>query len=242
MAVAVAPDGSVFISDFSNQRLRQIDASGAMTTFAQRRTSKLVIDSNGVVFAVADDAVDRYRPDGHRSALIGERAPHGFSGDGELALTASMNAGGLAQGSPLTGRKSPSAMAGTIASGDSVRAVLAPPGTTIQIAGSSSQVAALGHEFSLPMRVAVRGEDGLPEPSVRIEFHSPESGPSCLFPDGMRAAAVLTDRAGTAQIRCRAWGSVGSYAVSATTTGSERSVAFSMTNSPAPPRRRAARH
>lgn len=242
MAVAVAPDGSVFVSDIYNERLRRIDTSGTITTFAQRPTSKLVIDSNGVIFATASSSVDRFRPDGHRSSLTGD-GPYGFSGDGGPALTASINAGGIADGIAIDREGNLFFRDGGNKRIRAIRfgAVLAPPAATIEITRGSGQAAALGNEFSLPMQVTVRGEDGVPEPSVRIEFHTPESGPSCVLPDGTRAAAVSTDRAGNAQISCRAWGSAGTYSLSATPAGSTRTVTFFLTNSP-PPRRRAVQH
>ena len=241
-AVAVDPQGEIFISDYENQRIRKVDSSGIITTFAQGHATKLITDANGILFTNSGNTVDRFRPDGRRTAVAGQQDAHGFSGDGGPASAALLSNGGIADGIAFNRE-------GDLFFFDTnnfrIRAirfgaVLAPPGSTVQPVAGSGQSSPLGGSFALPLEVIVRGDDGVPEPSVRVEFRAPESGATCLFPDGSRTANVITDRNGKAAVTCRAWGAAGSVSVVATPTGSTRSAVFSLTNT-TPPRRRAAR-
>ncbi len=232
-AVAVDPAGNLFISDWENQRIRKVDPSGVITTFAEVRGAKLAADANGVLFTNAG-AVMRFRPDGRRTIVAGIDAEHGFSGDGGTATAALTSNDSLADGIAIdregnlffydTGNRRIRAVR--------FGAVLAPSGAAAAVASGSLQSAPIGGRFPEPLGVVVRGADGLPEPSVRVDFAAPAGQVSCVFSNGNNSISVLTDRAGRAQASCRASCEPGSYEVSATPLGSEATLRFSLTNSP----------
>lgn len=235
-AVAVDPEGTLFISDSGNQRIRKVDSHGIITTFSEIYGTKLITDPNGVLFTNTGNTVDRFRPDGRRSPVAGMDTAHGFSGDGGPAAAALISNGGIADGIAIDRE-------GNLffhdANNRRIRAVrfgavLAPPGAAAEIPGGSLQSAPAGRRFPVPLEVLVRGADGVPEPSVRVDFTAPPGPLSCVFSNGTNTISVLTDRSGKARASCTASCQPGAYAVSGTPLGSATVLEFSLTNTPSP--------
>lgn len=88
--LVAAPDGSLYISDRGNGRLRKIDANGIITTVAALSPTGLASDAHGNLYfgkpGVA--TIERFLPHlGVVEPVAGTGAP-GFSGDGGPALAA----------------------------------------------------------------------------------------------------------------------------------------------------------
>ena len=101
VAVAVGRDGSVFIADSWGWRIRKVDGSGEIRTFAEPGTGisqgALVTDRAGRVYAGGGRQVRRIDRTGAVSVIAGT-GEGGFSGDGGPALSAGFSVSGIAVG------------------------------------------------------------------------------------------------------------------------------------------------
>ncbi|HYC60552.1 MAG TPA: hypothetical protein VEK79_13385 [Thermoanaerobaculia bacterium] len=106
-------------------------------------------------------------------------------------------------------------------------AVLAPPDSTIEASASGSRI-----------RVVVREKDGGPAAGVRVDFHAPEQGASCV----LSPAFGITDATGAAAVNCYPTCVGGTYTVTARPLTATSNAAVTLTNPGGPCRRRAVRH
>ncbi|MBI2864000.1 MAG: hypothetical protein HYX94_05510 [Chloroflexi bacterium] len=104
--VASGPDGSLYIADSGNVRIRRVDASGIITTVARVSTSRLAVAQDGSLYfdvwgsSYYSKLVRRLGPDGIIRTVAGTGAYGGPLGDGGPATEAYLSAGigGLAIG------------------------------------------------------------------------------------------------------------------------------------------------
>jgi uncharacterized protein (TIGR03437 family) len=108
-ALAVAPDGTIFVADANNGRVRKIDLNGIITTIAgggndpngtggpatsiyMNRVSGLALDSQGNIYLTEDAGIRarRISPQGIVTNIAGTGVA-GFSGDGGPAIQAKFN-------------------------------------------------------------------------------------------------------------------------------------------------------
>ncbi len=105
MDVAYAPDGSLYIADFYNYRIRKVDPNGIITTIAGTGTygysgdggpatkaqigsvNSLDVASDGTVYFTDDSRIRRIGTDGIITTIAGTDS-FGDSGDGDLAINA----------------------------------------------------------------------------------------------------------------------------------------------------------
>jgi uncharacterized protein (TIGR03437 family) len=106
--LAVGSDGSVYISDYGNNRVRRVDPSGIISTFAGNGKSQisgdggpaaaaglqaprgLAMDSKGNLYIAQDgNIVRKVAPDGTISSYAGT-SRYGLSGDGGIATSAGL--------------------------------------------------------------------------------------------------------------------------------------------------------
>lgn len=212
--VAVRNDGSIFVADTHNQRIRRIDPSGMVSTFAESHVSKMVFDSAGCLFVSTWDLVMKYRPDGTYQVIAGTWQGSGFSGDGGPATQAFSFNGGFASGLDIDAE-------GKLfffdANNQRIRAVrygavLASPDAQIAVIAGQGISAVWGRSFE-PLSALVTDSAGRPQPSVRVDFMAPASGSTCRFADGENVAYAITDGMGVASITCTAAGSTGQFEV-----------------------------
>jgi sugar lactone lactonase YvrE len=247
LSVAVWGDGSMFIAEGASimrftgeliDRIRKVDPSGTITTFAQFASIKRMrFNSAGNLFMGGY----RIQPNGHMYKVIGD-APPSPNDNGD---------GGPATGSGCFGFGIAIDAEGNLFCSDpgshrikAVRfgAVIAEPGSDVALSAGNGQSTPLGQTFTQALTVTVRSPAGTPENGIRVDFVAPTSGSSCLFPSGTTAYSTLTDIAGRATARCVASASVGTHAVLATPLALGKSVQFQLNNTAPPPRRRAVRH
>jgi uncharacterized protein (TIGR03437 family) len=230
LGVAVDPSGNLFIADTYNDRIRKVDGSGGIATFANMGANKLSFDAAGNLY-VASDRVWRFTPDGRSRIIAG--SSEGFSGDGGPALAAQISPARLSGGVAIDSEGNLFLWDGGNYRIRAIRygAVLAPPGAQIQTASGTPQTASLTAEFGSPLDVLVLDSEGNPAGNVRVDFFAPSSGPSCTFSNGANSMAVITDRFGHASATCLANQQQGSYLVTATPLTANNSVRFALTNS-----------
>lgn len=94
--VALDRQGNLFVSE-NWQRIRKVNPAGVITTLAEVYATKLAIDAEGNLFAVASSRVVRISPQGVVTTIAGT-GENGFSGDGGPALSARLTAQGQASG------------------------------------------------------------------------------------------------------------------------------------------------
>jgi sugar lactone lactonase YvrE len=97
LRMAVGSDGSVYITDFNNNRIRKVDPSGTINTFVGNagelnQPSGLVFDANGNLFEAdfGSNRVLKIDPTGTVSLVAGSGTP-GRLGDNGAAGTAELN-------------------------------------------------------------------------------------------------------------------------------------------------------
>ena len=94
--VAVDSNGNVYIADNSNHRIRKVDTSGIITTFADTGVSSpygIAVDSSGNVYVAQDHRILKVdvSADPPTISTLAGGASAGFSGDGMTATAATLN-------------------------------------------------------------------------------------------------------------------------------------------------------
>jgi len=100
---------------------------------------------------------------------------------------------------------------------------------------SATQSAGLGTMFGSPLRVVIKDAAGNPLSGVVVTFTAPATGPSGTFEGDGTSVKRTTGRDGVASVRFIANSQAGTYAVVASAPGLAPTVAFSLTNTTAPP-------
>ena len=221
-------DGNMFISEF-HSRVRKIDPSGVISTYATFPSTKLRVDAAGSLFAVGRDGVVRFDRYGTLTVLAGN-GTDGFSGDGGPARLAQFGSWGESEGLAIDGEGN---LFFTDVANYRVRAIrygafLAAPGATITATKIGSGI-----------RASVMNANGRPAPSVRVDFTAPGSGASCA----LSSPFAITDANGVATVSCTSNCVEGTYNVVAQplTASATASVSFSNVAG-GPCRRHAVRH
>ncbi|MCX7170039.1 MAG: IPT/TIG domain-containing protein [Proteobacteria bacterium] len=233
--VAVDAQGNLFIADSGNRRIRKVDTSGLITTFASSTdlisVNRLEIDSAGNLFSVLSKGVFRYDPNGNATQIAGSWPP-GFSGDGGPALGAKTRTGAQSAGVAVDTE-------GNVFFFDvgnlrvrAIRygAVMAGQASTVNVGSGSAQTTLVGTSFPITLQIDLKSSEGSPAYGVRVDFTAPNSGASCTFPNGSAAYSTLTDTNGHASATCTANTQAGVYRVTATPLALGQSASFSLTN------------
>ena len=109
------------------------------------------------------------------------------------------------------------------------------PSSLAAVAGDG-QTATVGTAFATRLAVKAVDSGGNPAPGATITFAAPASGASAAFTGGSRTTTATTGADGVATApQLVANATAGTYQVTATTPGVSGSVAFGLTNAPAPP-------
>jgi sugar lactone lactonase YvrE len=232
-ALAVEPDGTIYVADTENGRIRKIDPGGVISTFenvGRGYGARLLADGNGGLFLAMSITLARLLPDGTSWAIAGT-VERGFSGDGGPAREARISSG------YATAKDAEGNLFFWDIGNERVRAVrygalMAPPDATIEATAGGSTI-----------RTTVRVGNGRPIPGVRVEFTAPAAGPSCHFPNNASTIGVITDANGVATTSCVAnCAGKGSFAVTARPLTATASASVTMSDILGPCRRRAVRH
>ena len=229
LALAVDPDGNIFVQDFFNHRIRKIDTNGIVSTFANERIGgKIIADAYGGLFVSAHEVILRYLPDGTFWEIAGTYE-RGFSGDGGPARKAQIAAESLTAGLAedregnlffydVKNRRIRAVRFG---------AVLAPPNATIQASANGFLIGA-----------TVFTANGKPAPGVRVDFTTPSTGALCT----LASAFAITDVNGAASVKCTPNCIAGTYHVSVQALTASPAASVSLTNAGFPCHRHAAKH
>ena len=230
--VAVAPDGTMYISE-NFERIRKVTPDGIITTFF---SSSFVGGGNKVRQSSTSNLFImpfRIEPNGHPFQLAFSNQTHLGIGDGGPASRAGFD--GFLQDSGIAVDSE-----GNLFFADPVGrrirairfgAVMAEPGSTINVVAGGSQTTTTETKFSVPFEVTLMSPANTPENGIRVDFSTTDAGASCKFPNGASTYSVLTDINGHASTVCTANANAGSYNVTATPLTLTQSVSFSLTNS-----------
>lgn len=91
-SLAFDGDGNLFVSDHGNNRIRQIDRAGIITTFVEIvGVTSIRFDRNGNLYTNTLDRIVRFDRRGNMTTVAGTRDKTGFSGDGGPALNATLD-------------------------------------------------------------------------------------------------------------------------------------------------------
>ena len=102
-----------------------------------------------------------------------------------------------------------------------------PPPASITVNGSVTYNATVGTQFPTPLQAIVRDAVNIPLGGVAVTFSAPASGPSA----GLAPASGITDSNGLVSVTATANTMAGSYAVTASVTGTSLAPAtFTLTN------------
>lgn len=228
LGLAFDGNGNLFVSEAYANRIRKIDPSGTITSFASKiGVTKMTTDSAGNLFGVGSRGLLRMDPAGNATAITATTA--GFSGDGGPASQAQINA---AIGSPGIAIDREGNLFFVDELNRRIRAVrygavLAPTGATIRASNSKTTIT-----------TTVLDSSGHAAGGVRIELEVPKSGASCALSSGF----AITDATGMATVTCTPNCTTGSYTVTARPLGSNASANVAFTNVEGPCRRHTVRH
>lgn len=220
-------DGNLFVSD-SWSTIRKIGTTGIVSTVARFPATKLRADAAGSLFGAGLDRVTRFDRQGGLTIVAGGNG-FGFAGDGSPAGSAKLNGFGQSQGVAVDRDGN---LFFVDAGNQRVRAirygaVMAPAGATIQASSNGPTISA-----------KVFRQDGLPAPSVRVEFTAPSTGASCTLSSGF----AITDASGVASVSCTSNCIRGTYSVVARPLTAITAASVSFTNGGGPCRRRGVGH
>lgn len=214
VGVAVTPAGELFIAE--GGRVRKVDLGGTISTVTGiAGNGFLAADAAGCVYTTQPGGVVRVTPRGVVQRLAGQlTGERGFGGDGGPATNALLSAGG---GIAIDGEGNLFFVDGNNARIRAVRfgAVLAPAGATIAASASGTTI-----------RATVLDANGIPAPSVRVDFATPASGASCT----PSSSFAITDANGIAAVSCTPNCLRGTYSVTATPLASPARASLSLTN------------
>jgi sugar lactone lactonase YvrE len=226
-SLAFDRSGNLLFADWANDRIRKIDRSGIISTFAEVFSPfTIMADAYGSLYLNTSGRIVRFNASGVPTTIAGDAHP-GFAGDGGLATEAkiakAMQVAGIAIDQD-----------GNLFFCDQTRvrairygAVLAPPNARIEARATGSTVNA-----------TVFDADNHAAPGVRVDFSAPSAGASC----GLSRLFAVTDANGVASVSCTSNCVKGTFTVTARPVGSSAAAALSFTNSSDSCRRRSVRH
>lgn len=250
--ISMDSHGNIFISDFNNNRVREVLAStGNIQTVAGNGTAGfsgdggpatnaelnfprgVVVDRTGNIF-ITDTSNNRIREVSAASGNIATVAGNGiagFSGDGGPAASAELNAPespfGDGQGNLFF----------SDASNNRVRkiaGVVASAPSSIVASGGTPQSTTVSTSFATPLSATVTDAFGNSVAGVVVTFTVPAAGASGTFSDGVNTA--LTNAAGVATSTAFTANTVaGGYTVTAAVTGAAAPANFLLNNLPGSP-------
>jgi hypothetical protein len=231
ISVALLDDGTMYINDFYNNKIRKVTPDGRISSLAGwPGASKLIVGPGQSIFAQGGTRV--YRADGDRIRIVaGTGTTSGFSGDGGPAILAMFAPGEAEYAHGLAidaeGNLFVHDSGNRRIRGIRYGAVLAPPNATIQAAVSGGTI-----------RATVLDSAGFTARGVRVDFGAPSTGASCT----LSSAFAITDAAGIATVSCSPNCIAGNYQITARPLTSSSTTSVSLVNPGGPCKRRAVRH
>jgi hypothetical protein len=224
--IAVAPDGTLYIGE-NDQRIRKVAPNGVISTFFIGGGSRLRLGQSGNLFMTPY----RIQPNGH-AFRFGQTAQGNGLGDGGPASQANFAGSGQDAGIAVDSEGNLFFSDGANRRIRAIRygAVIAEPGSSVSATAGTPQTGIVGQSFAGVLQVTLLSPASTLENGIRVDFASPASGPSCLFPNGTTSYSVLTDINGHATAICSANTQLGSYSVSATPLDLGQSASFSLSN------------
>jgi|GEM_PF-2086848 len=221
-------DGGNLLVSENQDRIRRIDRSGVISTFADAHCTKITW-AFGHLFAVGGDFVFSVSRSGRITPLTRMGASRGFGGDGGLSRDAQIGFQFQSSGIAVDGHGNVFFNDGSNLRVRAIRygAVLAPSGATVQATANGKVI-----------RASVADDLAQPAEGVRVDFAVPASGASCT----LSSPFAITDANGIATVTCTPNCLAGKYSVAATPLAAPVSAAVQFTNAGYPCRGRAVRH